>query len=92
MADPIVKWHTIVFIHADANERVRRSVLLGVRTALFVGLERVDALGVDLLDLVLRDVFQRVACACGVLLALLRVGLVMILFHQIVTQLYLLGL
>lgn len=59
VADSIVERNAIVLIHADSDEGVRRPVLLGVRAALFVRLEGVDALGVNLFDLVIRNIFVR---------------------------------
>lgn len=84
MTDTIVDWDPVVFIHTYTNKGIGRSILLSIRAILLVSLERVDALGVDFLDLILRYVFQVVARR--VVLPLLRVRFVVVLLDQIVAQ------
>lgn len=84
MANAVIDRNSIIFIHAYAHKRIRWPVLLRVRTVLLISLKRIDALGVDLLDLVLRNIFQTVR-RC-IVLARLRIRFIMVLLNQIIAE------
>lgn len=88
----IVERNTVVLIHAYSYKRVWRSILFNVRTTFLVSLERVDALCVNFLHLVISNVFHWIDRSRPMVRSLLSVGLVTHLLYEVVTQLYLLGL
>jgi hypothetical protein len=81
---PVIYWNSIIFVHAYTHKWIRWSIFLSVRTVLLISLKRVDALGVHFLNLILRNVFQRIAWS--IVLSFLRVCFVVILLNQIIAK------
>lgn len=84
MANSIIQRYSVVLVHANTNERVRRSVLFCIGTTFLVCLKWVDTFCINLFN-IFRYIFACIVSTCCIIFTFLCICFIRVFLYKVVT-------